>query len=97
MMRTVFRHEASLDLEDAYRWYERRADGLGDDFRQEIERTLASIRRFPQMHPVIRGEARRAPMGRFPYGIIYLVEQDAIVVVGVVHDRRDAWRWIEQM
>ena len=92
-----FSPEAELDLDDACSWYERRSEGLGDDFLISVGEAFERIRRHPESCAVIHDEARRAQVARFPYGIIYLVEQDAIVVIGVIHNSRDPNQWLSRL
>lgn len=37
--------------------------------------------------------ARRAPVPRFPYTVVYLVVGDAICVVAIAHERRRPGYW----
>jgi len=41
----------------------------------------------------VHTQLRRGIIRRFPSGIFYLIEDAAIVVVGVFHGRRDPRRW----
>lgn len=91
--RLTLRAQAELEIFEAAEWYELRAR-LGSEFRRVVEACLASIERNPLQHPRLRGIYRRAALRRFPYGIIYTVSDDEIVVVACFHARRDpeAWR-----
>lgn len=89
----IIRPEAERDLAEAYGWYESQVPGLGSDFFLRIDASLSSIRRTPEMHPVVHRNVRRALIRRFPFGIFYLVEKDRIVVIAVLHARRDPQTW----
>lgn len=91
--RILFRLEAELDVEDAYRWYEARHQGLGADFLRSVEEILDRVARYPEMYPTVHMEVRRALIRRFPYGVFYVVEEEAIVVQSVFHSRRDPKQW----
>jgi len=94
MKRTVIiRPEAEADLQEACRWYERQREGLGADLLLCFEEALERIRRNPEIYPIVHKQLRRGFIRRFPYGIFYLIEDAAIVVVGVFHGRRDPRRW----
>ena len=82
------RHRAELDVDDAYAWYELRAEGLGEAFLRAVETCLARIVRHPEAHAVAHGRVRRARLHRFPYGVYYTVREDFIDVLGVYHARR---------
>ena len=89
----IIRPDAERDLAEAYGWYEARVPGLGSDFLMSIDAALSSIQRTPEMYPIVYKNVRRALVRRFPYGIFYLVEEDRIVVLGILHARRDPKTW----
>ena len=67
--------------------------GLGDEFRQSIENALDRISRAPELHAVILKGVRRSFVRRFPYAIFYLAEEARVVVIAVMHTRRNPLRW----
>jgi plasmid stabilization system protein ParE len=70
------RPEAEADLLAAFQWYEIHLKGLGDEFLQEVDRSLNLIQEQPQSYPVLHRDIRRALIRRFPYGVFYLVERE---------------------
>ena len=54
------RPDAEIDIEDAAIWYEKQGLGLGGDFLDEIQRTLATMSENPYMCPVAFRHTRRA-------------------------------------
>lgn len=91
--RLVIRRDAEADLNDAYAWYEEQRIGLGEVFLDTVEAALTDIAANPKLHPVVHQEVRRALIRRFPFGIHYLVEDDAVVVLAVFHASRDPKHW----
>lgn len=89
----LIRAEAATEIDDARLWYEGRQTGLGDDFMLCLGESLARISRNPEMFPNVHRDLRRAKIRRFPYGILYRILNQRIVVVGVVHDRRGPGQW----
>jgi toxin ParE1/3/4 len=87
--RVVFRPEAEEELREAYHWYESRRTGLGADFLLCVEAAISSVRRNPEMYPVVHKGVRRALIRRFPYGVFYLTEHEQVVVLAVFHAHRD--------
>lgn len=49
----IIRPEAESDLAEAYRWYEAQVPGLGSDFLLSVDAALSSIRRNPELDPVV--------------------------------------------
>jgi hypothetical protein len=44
--------QAFQEIEEAKRWYEQNAKGLGDQFIEQIERAMERVREFPEAWPV---------------------------------------------
>lgn len=87
------RPEAEADLSDAAAWYEEQRPGLGHRFLDEVLAVFSRISEVPLMYPIIHRNMRRAFIRRFPFGVYYQVEDDAIVVIAVMHGSRDPRRW----
>lgn len=82
--------EAEEDLREARRWYAAQGvPGLDDDFGRALEHTLERLKSHPRLYRELHGTTRRAFMSRFPYGVYYLVEEEAVVVVGLRHFARE--------
>ena len=93
-----FAPEASTELGDAARWYERRHAGLGLAFLAAVDLTVESIVRWPAAGAPIDGlpedlDVRRLPVPRFPYHVAYLVTDDQTFVLAIAHDRRRPVYW----
>jgi hypothetical protein len=85
---------AHTELMEAVDYYNSQREGLGDEFAIEVERTIERIQEYPEAWPSLSRRTRRCRTNRFPYGIIYQARGDSILIVGVMHLRRDpdAWR-----
>ena len=95
-MRLLFRRAAKRDLQEARAWYENERSGLGGEFREALEATLARIVDHPELYPRVSDRIRRAPLRRFPYGIFYILAGRTIRVVAVLHHARSPERWQER-
>jgi plasmid stabilization system protein ParE len=97
MRRTIFRPEAEAELAEAVEWYETRGKGLGAAFIRSLEAAISAIERQPFAYPVVSGSARRAPMRRFPYSVIFVASDDEILIVACFHGRRNPQRWKDRL
>jgi plasmid stabilization system protein ParE len=88
-----FLSSARQELDDAFVWYERQSPGLGYEFLDEFDRTIHRIRAYPDSCAEMSPGIRRAVVARFPYGLIYGQDGDAIVVVAVAHLHRQPRYW----
>lgn len=91
-MNVILREEARKDVLAAFEWYEQRRAGLGMEYRDALDATIARILRYPvAFEPGERG-LRRALVSRFPHALYFRVYAEALVVVGVLHAQHDAGR-----
>lgn len=77
---------------DALRIYSRYEDiriGRGNLFLVALERSLSQLRAFPESAPLLRHPYRRLLVQRFPYGIVYSVVGDRIVVYSIAPLRQN--------
>ena len=91
--RLIIRPEAETELAEAFDWYEHRVPGLGADFLRAVDKAVDSILSHPLRHPTVHKSVRRALVRRFPYQLLFLVEDDAITMIAVFHGTRDPKRW----
>jgi plasmid stabilization system protein ParE len=91
-----FLPEAEEEMAAAARYYESRAYGLGKNYLLEVERAVKAIKESPETWPVIKNTMRRRLVRRFPFGIIYCIEPEEIVIIAVAHLRRRPKYWEER-
>ena len=92
-MQIVVRPAAAADIDDAFLWYEGQRAGLGYEFLAAAQTVVDVIAQHPLRYPVVRRNARRALLRRFPYAIYFRIYGDIIVVVACMHGRRNPRRW----
>ena len=96
-MKIHFLSIAQKELNDAVDWYNEQADGLGNEFLDELDRAIRRAIAYPQSCTEIESGLRRCIMARFPYGLIYGLEKDKIIVVAVAHLHRNPRYWAERL
>jgi len=89
----IIRPEAGNDIASAYSWYELQSKGLGSNFILCIDACLWAIQRTPQLYQKIYKTIRRALTRRFPYEIFYIVKGKKIIVLAVLHAKRNQIHW----
>lgn len=82
-MKAKFLLSAQNELKNAVRYYNLQRTKLGDEFRDEDWATIERIKNFPLAWQPLGGKIRRCQMHRFPYGIIYEIEESQIIVIAV--------------
>jgi len=75
-----FHSEAKKEFFETAEYYEEQVVGLGDDFIDEVGKVLDVIEQQPASGTKITKAERRFLVSRFPYGIIYSVQEDRITI-----------------
>jgi hypothetical protein len=83
-------------LDEAVRYYDHQLPGLGFRFYQEVDAAIqevdAAIERIklmPEAWTKIGKHTRRCILKGFPYGLLYAIEIDDILITAVAHLHRD--------
>ena len=88
---------ARQELDDAHDWYEQQCAGLGREFLDEVDRVVRRIRRYPESCAELALGLRRGLLARFPYGLIYGRDGEALVIVAVAHLHRRPQYWVDRL
>ncbi len=84
----IIRPETENDLKEIFIWYEDKRVGLGHDFLLQVDAGLRFIERNPVLRPIEYKDTRKHLIKRFPYKIIYLLEKEKVIILGVIHGKR---------
>ena len=95
MTKYRFTSAALSELREAALYYERNQAGLGLKFLDEIDETVDRILRFPRAWHPVSTRSRRCRTHRFPFGLLYQVRPDEVLITAVMDLRRDPRRWRE--
>jgi len=92
-MNYYFHQEAEAEFIAAIDFYEERQAELGYEFAQEVYAGIQSILDHPRTWPVFDLDIRRRLIERFPYAILYSIEDKTIYVLAVMHLHREPNYW----
>ncbi len=92
-MRFEFHPEARIEFRESAAFYEGCRPRLGIAFINEIESILRWILEAPDRWPFIEEDVRRCLARRFPYGILYTIETDYVLIIAVMHCSRKPGYW----
>ncbi len=82
--------EAEKDIQKAFYYYEECLKGLGSDFILAVDEILHLIQRNPKIFQLVYKNIRRGLTKRFPFGIFYINTETRIIVIAVLHLKRDS-------
>ena len=89
----LFQPEVRTDISEAAHRYEQERPGLGERFAADLDEALARVAEGPMQFRILEDGIRRCPFRRFPYAVYFALEEPYIVVVAVLHRRRDPEVW----
>jgi hypothetical protein len=92
-MSIAFLPEADQEMTEAALYYQSQAIGLGMDYLFEVEHAVHSIETSPYTWPILQGDLRRRLIRRFPYGVLYKIESEEIIIVAIAHLRKKPGYW----
>ena len=87
-MRVRFLSPAEREYLVALEYYTAQASDLGSAFLDDLDHAAALLGEHQHVGAVLDGEIRRLLLRRFPYSLIYAVEADEVVILGVQHQSR---------
>jgi len=98
MRKISFHEDADSEVLEAAIYYEGRAPDLGLAFLDEVEKASERILANPLTYQFVGAEVRQAPIARFPYSVLYVVEAaDHIRVIAVAHQKRRPGYWRKRL
>ena len=96
---TIYITEAAeLDVREAFLWYEKQRNGLGEAFREEIAKTIQTIRYQPFLFQAKYRNIRVAYPNRFPFGLHYYVHEKEkhLDIVACFHTAKNPRKWYQR-
>lgn len=92
-MKIRFLEAAQRELDEAVEYYNAEAPELGQAFLLETLTVLEHIKQFPYAWHPLSPNTRRCRLRRFPYGVVYGVGTDEIIVIALAHLHRVPQYW----
>lgn len=79
----LIRPLATVEIIDAFDWYDLQKEGLGNEFLQELESFYKTLLQNPNTYSYYDKPIRQGKINRFPYILVYEVFDNTIVVYSV--------------
>ena len=92
-MRYEFHPEALAEYEAAARYYAACQEGLELRFIAAVESAISRILESPERWRVFEDDVRRVLTHVFPYGVLYTIEPEYVLIVAVMHCSREPGYW----
>ena len=85
--------EALAESEETARFYAARDATISTAFTVALESALFDIMTHPEAHPAYLHGTRRLVMGRFPFSVVYSIEEGSILLIALAHMHRRPGYW----
>ena len=84
------------DLSSATAYYDDISANLGDSFRSAVRQRLEAITKNPELCGRMHDEIRASMVERFPYVILYEIQGNAVVMLGIHHAASNQAGWFDR-
>lgn len=86
--------DADADIRNALDWFQQeRGIKIRNNFFKDYLQTKAKLHKYPFLYSPFFEDLRKFRFSKFPYKIIYRVQDETILIVAVAHDARsDYWK-----
>lgn len=89
----ILRDAADNDIRIAYAYLEQLAVGLGDRFIVRVGEVLERLESQPELFELVWEDVRAARLRTFRHVVYYVVYEDRVEVLAVIHGSRDMSEW----
>jgi len=95
-VKIILLQEAQLEFLQAVSFYESERSGLGQRFKDEVDRTLLWIAAHHDLARIRPAGYRRMNLRVFPYYIPYIIKGETVWVLAVAHGSRKPEYWVSR-
>jgi plasmid stabilization system protein ParE len=95
--RLRFFEEAAEEVELERIWYRRRSESAEAAFLRELDRAIAAVMEAPSMWPSYVDGTQRYVFPKFPFSLVYFVEDDVVVIVSVAAEHKKPGYWRDRL
>jgi plasmid stabilization system protein ParE len=96
-MRYEFHPEALTEYNEAAQYYATQEPGLDLRFITAVEQAIQTILEAPTRWKLSDQDVRRHLTHVFPFGVLYTIESDYVLIVAVMHLRRRPGYWKQRI
>lgn len=96
MLALQIRVLAKNDIQEIVDYYDRLAPKITDKFLDDLYADLELLQGNPNLFQLKYCETRVRYMKKFPFGVHYMVKEDTVIVLAVLHTSRNPKIWEER-
>jgi hypothetical protein len=95
-MKFSFHPEAVRELSQVVDYYNDCQPSLGLDFLREVYISIQNILAYPQAWTPLSKNTRRCLVNRFPFGVIYQITKNSVLIIAIMQLNRKPDYWQER-
>ncbi len=88
--------EVESDIDFISEYYENEKEGVGTRFILAAFEAMDATVEYPERHALVHPPVRVVRLNKFPHGVLFIVEDDEVVVLAVQDLRRSPRQRFEQ-
>ena len=96
-MKIRFLTIAEIEVDEAVSWYQKQSEDQDLKFLDELARAIRVITTYPRNTAEIEPDIRIFFLNRFPYSLIYGIEDDRVVIIALAHQNREPGYWADRV
>ena len=96
-MKVTYLGPAKKELIEAAKFYNTRVSGLGRRFLTAVKQVEQRIQENPVSGKCVSAQVRRRLVRGWPYAVLYRIDDREIVVVAMMHQRREPEYWLDRL
>ncbi len=96
-MNVRFLTVADQEVDDAVARYAQQGRDVSRRFLDDLDRAVRLAKAYPLLATEIEPEIRRLLFVRYPYSLIYAIDEDTLVIVAVAHQQREPRYWADRL
>jgi len=89
----LFHPQAKIELFESKKWYAERSLTALRKFQLEISTLLALLAKDPFIFQISYSTKRRANLNKFPYSLVYTIQDDTVFILSFFHHSRNPNIW----
>lgn len=97
MIKIRFLTIAEMEVDEAVSWYQEQSEDESLTFLDEIDHAIRIVKAFPLIAAQIEPDIHSFSLRRFPYSLIYGVDDEELVVIAIAHHRREPRYWADRV
>ena len=85
------------EVSESANYYEEEVEGLGKAFLGKVQDAVEEVKSNPLMYRITQSDYRRHLLNRFPFAVIYGIENHKVYVLAVMHLKRKPNYWRDRV